>query len=74
MGMGNVEVYYKLGYSVCMWHLWGEPHRYALMYVVNNFSGFYLVTILNEFMYYLLVSVIIANTAKLLVVTVITMM
>ena len=61
-----------MGYNVCMWHLQGEPHGYVLIYLVNIFSVFYLVTMLNEFMYYLLVSVKIANTAKLLVVTVIT--
>ena len=44
----------------------GGATPYVLMYVVNNFSVFYLVTILNEFIYYLLVSVIIDNTAKLI--------
>ena len=44
-----------------------------LMYVVINFS-ICLLSVLNEFIYYKLVSLIIDDTAKLLVVNVITVM
>ena len=48
----HLEVYYELGDSIRIWPLNGEPYNYVLKYVVNKFSIFYLVTILNEFMYY----------------------